>query len=209
MLMRNDVAEGRFSRPREERPIESDCWHIVKADKDAAPGIEVWLGIDGNEVSVRLRHPGGLILDTRVRVPHPDNRTPAGNQNFAVADCSSPEIDVPGRPDRRQNDRRQNDRRSILPRRQQEVLDLLISGRSNKEMARSMDLGVGTIKAHVSALLRNLGVSTRTAAAAQGAFELTNIDRPSTPRNGIGHTDVSISRPAVNTYISELMKLTT
>ena len=171
MLMRNDVAEGRFSLPLEERPIESDCWHIVQADEDATPGIEVWLGIDGDEVSVRLRHPGGLILDTRVHVPHPDNRTPSGIQDLAVAGGSAPATDTPRWPaDRRQRDRRQNDRRSILPRRQQEVLDLLISGRSNKEIARSLDLGVGTVKAHVSALLRNLGVSTRTAAAAQGAF---------------------------------------
>lgn len=52
--------------------------------------------------------------------------------------------------------------------RQQDVLALLVQGKSNKEIARTLSLGEGTIKVHVAALFRNLGVHTRSGAAAAG-----------------------------------------
>ena len=57
---------------------------------------------------------------------------------------------------------------SISPR-QREVLALLVKGSSNKQIANELSLGEGTIKIHVAALLRNLGVSNRAGAAAMGA----------------------------------------
>ena len=53
--------------------------------------------------------------------------------------------------------------------RQREVLQLLVQGKSNKEIARTLDLGEGTVKVHMSALFRSLGASSRSAAAASGA----------------------------------------
>lgn len=53
--------------------------------------------------------------------------------------------------------------------RQREVLQALVSGRSNKEIARQLGLGEGTIKIHVAALLRTLQLPNRAAAAAFGA----------------------------------------
>jgi DNA-binding NarL/FixJ family response regulator len=61
---------------------------------------------------------------------------------------------------------------SLLTPRQRQVLDLLIRGKSNKEIARALDLSDGTIKVHMAALFKNLGVNSRSAAAALGARHL-------------------------------------
>ncbi len=49
------------------------------------------------------------------------------------------------------------------------MLALLVEGRSNKEIARRLQLGEGTVKVHMAALLRSLGVQNRAAAAVVGA----------------------------------------
>ena len=48
--------------------------------------------------------------------------------------------------------------------RQCDVLDLMAKGYSNKEIARSLNLAEGTVKLHVTALLKALDVSNRTQA---------------------------------------------
>lgn len=65
-----------------------------------------------------------------------------------------------------------------LPRltpRQRDVLELLVKGKSNKEIARALELGPGTIKVHLAALFRNLGVENRSAAAVAGSRLLERI----------------------------------
>lgn len=54
-----------------------------------------------------------------------------------------------------------------LTKRQQEVLELLSLGRSNKEIAQTLGLAEGTVKIHVSAILKALGVANRTEATAR------------------------------------------
>ena len=53
--------------------------------------------------------------------------------------------------------------------RQREVLTLLVQGKSNKEIARSLNLGEGTIKVHMAALFRVFGVNSRAAVAVAGS----------------------------------------
>lgn len=53
--------------------------------------------------------------------------------------------------------------------RQHQVLILLVRGLSNKEIARQLGLGPGTVKIHLAALFRTLGVRNRQSAAAAGA----------------------------------------
>ncbi|MBA1156541.1 response regulator transcription factor [Microvirga mediterraneensis] len=53
----------------------------------------------------------------------------------------------------------------MLTRRQQEVLELLIKGKSNKEIALALKLGEGTVKVHLAAIFRHFGVNNRAAAA--------------------------------------------
>jgi DNA-binding NarL/FixJ family response regulator len=50
--------------------------------------------------------------------------------------------------------------------RQQQMLDLISRGYSNKEIARELNLGLGTVKVHVTALFLKLGVHCRAGAVA-------------------------------------------
>ena len=52
-----------------------------------------------------------------------------------------------------------------LTRRQQDVLELIAEGRSNKEIARKLSLSEATVKIHATGMMRNLGVRNRTEAA--------------------------------------------
>jgi DNA-binding NarL/FixJ family response regulator len=52
-----------------------------------------------------------------------------------------------------------------LTRRQNQILQLLATGMSNKEISRELNIAEGTAKAHTTALLRTLGARNRTEAA--------------------------------------------
>jgi len=58
---------------------------------------------------------------------------------------------------------------NALTPRQREVLTLLGQGKSNKEIARVLDLAEGTVKLHVTAILKALGVNNRTRAVVAAA----------------------------------------
>ena len=51
-----------------------------------------------------------------------------------------------------------------LTARQREVVDQLLLGQSSKEIARALDVAEGTVKIHLAAVYRVLGVNTRAAA---------------------------------------------
>lgn len=57
--------------------------------------------------------------------------------------------------------------------RQREVFDLLLAGRSNKEIARTLGVLEGTVKVHVRAVMQKLGVRNRTQAAVLAASALS------------------------------------
>lgn len=70
-----------------------------------------------------------------------------------------------------QNDFTSLDRPDPLTERETEILRLMASGYSNKEIASSLNVAEGTVKNHVSNILSKLGVRDRTRAVLK-AFEL-------------------------------------
>jgi DNA-binding NarL/FixJ family response regulator len=58
--------------------------------------------------------------------------------------------------------------RNLTPR-QRDVLELLAQGQSNKRIARALGIAEGTVRIHVTAILRALGVNNRTEAAIPAA----------------------------------------
>ena len=54
---------------------------------------------------------------------------------------------------------------AALTPRQLEVLRELVNGRANKEIGQQLSMSEATVKAHVTAIFRNLNVSNRTQAA--------------------------------------------
>ncbi len=69
--------------------------------------------------------------------------------------------------------------------RQTEVLHLLLQGKPNKLIARDLKLSVETIKDHVAAVLRSLGVSSRT----QAVLAISELTRPPGSPQGRRKTD--------------------
>ncbi len=51
-----------------------------------------------------------------------------------------------------------------LTERQADVLGLMVKGRSNREIAELLGLSEGTVKIHITAIFKALGVSSRTQA---------------------------------------------
>ena len=67
--------------------------------------------------------------------------------------------------------------------RQADVLTQLLQGKPNKEIARRLGLSVETVKDHVQAVLRALGVSSRTQAVlAVSQMTQQRLERRAAPR---------------------------
>jgi len=64
-----------------------------------------------------------------------------------------------------------------LTARQKEELDLVATGKSNKQIANALGISEGTVKVHVNAAFRTLGVHNRVSAttALLGRSELMDV----------------------------------
>lgn len=70
--------------------------------------------------------------------------------------------------DRAFDDRLSDDLVEPLTQREQEVLEHIAAGRSNRQIASELGISEHTVKFHVSAVLGKLGVSSRAAAIRRG-----------------------------------------
>ncbi|WP_085026472.1 response regulator transcription factor [Ensifer aridi] len=76
-----------------------------------------------------------------------------------------------------------SEKEGLTPR-QNEVLEQLRQGRSNKHIARDLDMEESTVKVHVRQIMRKLGASNRTQAALFSAAVLTEARRSAPFQNG-------------------------
>ena len=67
--------------------------------------------------------------------------------------------------------------------RESEILGLLAEGQSNKVIARNLGISDGTVKLHVKAILRKLGVHSRVEAAVIAVEQGLRADRDFVPRS--------------------------
>lgn len=74
------------------------------------------------------------------------------------------------------NEPLKNVQKPDLSPRQRQILKLLQAGMVNKEVARELDIGLGTVKQHIVALFKKLNVSNRAMAVAQGMELLIGED---------------------------------
>jgi DNA-binding NarL/FixJ family response regulator len=83
--------------------------------------------------------------------------------------------------------------------RESDVLLLLVDGLANKQIAARLDIGVGTVKSHVKAILEKLGAATRTEAASlamRRGLVTTDYAGTSNPREGRRNFSVPKEVPA-------------
>jgi DNA-binding CsgD family transcriptional regulator len=85
--------------------------------------------------------------------------------------------------------------RALTPR-QHEVLALLVQGKSNSEIAQALDMAENTVKVHLSAIFRVLGVHSRTGALLAGMKRLSARDSVSTLLLSVGQGPPTCPVPA-------------
>jgi DNA-binding CsgD family transcriptional regulator len=80
--------------------------------------------------------------------------------------------------------RRETRPHELLSAREQEVYDLLVQGRTNGEIAKTLFISVSTTKVHVRHIFEKLGVHSRAEAARMASFEREAASRePERPRD--------------------------
>lgn len=67
----------------------------------------------------------------------------------------------------------------MLTERQRQVVERLRQGQSNKEIAYGLGISIGTVKAHIGAILVRLGARNRTEAAVLAQNEKTPAEKES------------------------------
>lgn len=144
-----------FAQVREHWP---DVKVVVLSGSDSRANIldALHAGVHGyiikTETMEDLAERLGYIMSGEIYVPPSLATLPPGQTASEPVDAAAERRQVPPR----------------LTSRQQQVLKAIVKGQSNKLIAKELDLAVGTVKMHVSAVLTALGAETRLQAASLG-----------------------------------------
>jgi DNA-binding NarL/FixJ family response regulator len=167
---------------------------VVAEASDGEEAIEVYDDVRPDVVLMDLRMPGmgGVEAILAIRKKHPEARVivlstydldedihralQSGAQSYLLKDMPSEEISstirvvyagdalLPRQVAERLTERAE---REQLTERERDVLEALIKGRSNKEIASSLCISEDTVKSHLKALFTKLRVRDRTGAAVE------------------------------------------
>ncbi|MEY4909932.1 MAG: hypothetical protein RL260_3650 [Pseudomonadota bacterium] len=144
-----------FVPKRASNELLFEALHLVMSGRIYVPPMMLNLGDSALPLALSngLSSPGaGLLRTGALSAAVEDDRLSFGGRRFdarrgsAVADRDT-----------------SLERLGMTPR-QREVLALLLDGKSNKMIARDLSISVETVKDHVAAVLRTLGVNSRTQA---------------------------------------------
>jgi DNA-binding NarL/FixJ family response regulator len=138
-------------------------------------------GMNGFELARRVREEQGIgVVAVSGRVP-PENDLPSGVYYLAKPFHRATLVQLVR--DMIQEERRPSEQpvrqpvreepveagpEPVLTPRQRTVLELLVQGKSNREIAEAMDLAENTVKVHMAGVFRALGVSSRVEALLAG-----------------------------------------
>ena len=115
----------------------------------------------------RVRSPGGYPRSAISRRAWLHREKPTGRLIDRLRYILSGEIYVPPTLAEQAN-RGSRPEEQLLTSRQRQVLEGLVAGKSNKEIAQALNIAEGTVKMHLAALFRVLGATNRAHAAALG-----------------------------------------
>src|SRR6476469_8596718 len=154
-----DLGMQGFAGPQEitrMRLLRPDVRVVVLSASDSRKDILEALSAGAHGYIVKSQNMGQLVERLR-HVLSGEIYVPA-----ALADL------LPGPVEATASDRGAQPEQKTLSSRQREVLKGLVEGKSNKEIARALNVAEGTVKIHLAALFRVLGATNRAHAAAIG-----------------------------------------
>jgi DNA-binding NarL/FixJ family response regulator len=179
-----------------EASSAGEALEIVRDDPPDVVFLDVRMpGLDGLWLLDRLRdeHPQVpvLMLSTLDEGEHIQSALTRGAAGYVLKEASVQQVSeaietaIEGRgvylhpvAAQRLLDARRNKSIEQLTERERDVLTMLVKGAKNEEIANSLFVTEKTVKTHLSAIFRKLGVSNRTQAATRAIREglATNVD---------------------------------
>ncbi|BEV73010.1 response regulator transcription factor [Paludibacterium sp. THUN1379] len=144
---------------------QAPCQHWIERLQQQYPGCPILITVHkaNMEDAIRLLRHGAAGIAPKKMMP--ERLYQAIRHVHSGLAFIPMELATPGEPDITGHPRSQPPVHSRLTLRQSQILALLAQGASNKQICRQLSLAEGTVKNHLYAIFRLLGVHNRTEAA--------------------------------------------